>query len=264
MKSLSRVSTIGCAVLALAAVGITLVTFCSLIIPEYRKATFYQVVASTAVAELVFFGYLAYLLAAGQKGTDPAHAVRLRTMLLVALWGLAILISGAFAVVPRYADSLYSDRILIWQMLGTFLALAAAFFLNRQQAAIEEKMIEPERQRTQVQSYALGVDSLLAKLTPLAAKRPAKAVELEQLSKRLDTLRSELQGAFPRTERAAGRLVDPAPLELIEQNLRELHDQIQRLAQVSDAQLEGELDTARQRIDNTIAAVRHRQKSLSF
>lgn len=264
MKSVGRSTTVWMVLLAIAAVALTVVTFFSLIIPEYRKATFYQVVVGICLAEVIFFGFLGYLLSAAQRGNDPAHAVRLRTMSLVTVWFLFVSVSGAFAVMPRYADSLYSDKILIWQMLLTFAVLAWAFFFSRQQAVLEEKSTEPERQRAQVQSYALGTDTLLAELRRLGGRRPAKAVELDRLTKRVDTLRSELQGAFPRTERAAGQLVDPAPLERIEGSLRGLHDQVERLDQVSEGQLDQELERAHRLVDDAIAAVRQRQKALTF
>jgi hypothetical protein len=90
------------------------------------------------------------------------------------------------------------------------------------------------------------------------------AVELERLTKRVDTLRSELQGAFPRTERVAGQLVDPAPLERIEESLRALHDQVGRLGQVPEGQLDQEIERARRLVDDAIAAIRQRQKALTF
>ena len=254
----------GITLLASLAATITVVTFCTLITPEFRNRTFHQVVTTCCLAELVFFGYLAFLFWAGSHGSDPAHAVRLRTMTLITLWALAIIASGAFAVAPAYADTLYSDKILIWQLIGTFLALAAAFFLHQQQAGIEAGSAGPQQDRAQVQSYALGLDPLLSLVTALSLKRPQQAVSLDHLRRRLETLRHQLAASFARTDRLAGRMVEPVSLPALEQELRALHDHIEGLAEVPEGQLEEEMGKAREAIDRAIVAVQHRQKALSF
>lgn len=261
----TRLATaVGMALLAILAAVITVVTFYTLITPEFRNRTFHQVVASCCLAELVFFGYLAFLFWAGSHGSDPAHAVRLRTMTLITLWALAVIVSGAFAVVPAYADTFYSDKILIWQLIGTFPALAAAFLLHRQQAGIEAGSAGPQQGRAQVQSYALGLDPLLNLVSGLSVKRPQQAVSLDHLRKRLETLRHQLAASFPRTDRLAGRMVEPVNLPALEQELRALHDRIGGLAAVPEEQLEQEMEKAREAIDQAIVAVQHRQKALSF
>lgn len=257
-------AAVSLAVLAILAVVITVVTFDTLITPEFRNRTFHHVVTTCCLAELVFFGYLAFLFWAGSRGSDPAHAVRLRTMTLITLWALAIIVSGAFAVAPSYTDTFYSDKILIWQLLVTFLVLAAAIVLHQQQAAVEAGSAGPQQERAQVQSYALGLDPLLSLVTALSQKRPAQAVTLDHLRKRLETLRHQLSASFPRTDRVAGRLVEPVSLQALEQELRALHDRIEGFAEVPEAQLEAETGKARELIDRAIVAVQHRQKALSF
>jgi hypothetical protein len=249
------------AVLFLAAAGVTLAAFYSLITPEYRGKTFYQAAAGCCVAELVFSAFLAFTLSAGTQRGAPGHAVRLRVMTLVTVWAVVMIIGSAVAVAPAHADSFYSDKILIWQLIFTFFMVGAAYFMQRQGAVVEAISTEPQRQRTQVQSYASGVERLLPRIQALSGKQPAKAIEVDRLHKRVDTLRTQLMSNLPIGERAAGRLVEPPAPEQVEDRLRELHDQVDRLCGADAAAFDAELEKTRQAVDAAVAALRQRRDS---
>jgi len=263
MSRTRTIPVVWIAVLFLAAAGITIAAFYSFIIPEYRKLTFYQVMVTCCVAELVFFGYLSYTLSGGADARDLAHAVQLRTMALITAWALGIIISGAVAVSAKYTNTFFSDKILLWQLIASFLVFAGAFFFHHQQVGIEEKRAEPERQRVQVQSYALGVDRLLGDLRGLPGKHPDRAVQLDQLAKRLETLKSQLRGVLPVAERRTDRLVEPESPEHVEQSLRKVHERVQGLIAAGPESFARELDLARQAVDEAIATLRHRQGALT-
>ena len=228
------------AVLFLAAAGITLTAFYSLITPEYRGQTFYQAAAGCCVAELVFSAFLAFTLSAGTQRGAPGHAVRLRIMTLVTVWAVVMIIGSAVAVAPARVDSFYSDKILIWQLIFTFFMVAGAFFL-------------------QLQSYAGGMDRLLAKIQGLSSRQPAKAVAVDRLYKRVDTLRTQLLSSLPIGERAAGRMVEPPPPEQLEDRLRELHDQVDQLCDADTAAFDAELEKTRQAVEAAVAVLRQRR-----
>jgi hypothetical protein len=248
-------------VLYLAAAGITVAAFYSLITPEYRGKTFYQAAAGCCVAELVFSAFLAFTLSSGLQRGAPGHAVRLRVMTLVTLWAVIMIIGSAVAVAPAHADSFYSDKILIWQLIFTFFMVAGAYFLQRQGAVVEAVTTGPQRQRTQVQSYASGLEPLLARIQGLAAKQPAKATQVDQLYKRVDTVRTQLTSNLPIGERALGRLVEPPAPEQLEDRLRELHDQVGRLCNADAATFDAELSKTRQAVDSAVAVLRQRRDS---
>ena len=247
------------AVLFLAAAGITLTAFYSLITPEYRGQTFYQAAAGCCVAELVFSAFLAFTLSAGTQRGAPGHAVRLRIMTLVTVWAVVMIIGSAVAVAPARVDSFYSDKILIWQLIFTFFMVAGAFFLQRQGGVVEALHAEPQRQRAQLQSYAGGMDRLLAKIQGLSSRQPAKAVAVDRLYKRVDTLRTQLLSSLPIGERAAGRMVEPPPPEQLEDRLRELHDQVDQLCDADTAAFDAELEKTRQAVEAAVAVLRQRR-----
>jgi hypothetical protein len=264
MSETQRTSVFWIGALFLAAAGITIATFYSLIIPEYRHLTFYQVIVASCLAELIFFGCLAYVISGKAPSRDPGHAVRLRIMVLVVFWTLGIIISGAVATSSKFADSLYSDKILIWQLIASFLILLGVYFFHRQQIVIEEKQAGPERQRSQLQSYTLGVDRLLGSLRNLPGNHPDRAVQLDQLCKRLETLKSQLRGVLPAGESRTDRLVEPESADRVEQSLRKVHEQIRQLTAAGPESFQAEFDLARNAVDDAIATLRHRQNALTL
>lgn len=256
----SRATTFGSlAVLFLAAAGITAATFYSLITPDYRGKTFYQALGGCWLAELIFAACLAFTLVAGLQSGAPGQATRRRLLTWVAGWAVVIIAGSAVAVAPRYADSFYSDKILIWQLIFTFFVAAGACLLQRQAAVVEATAAEPQRQRTKVQSYASGVEVLLPRIRDLSAKQPAKATQVDQLCRRVDTLRVQLLSSLPVGERAGGRLVDPPAPELVEDRLRQLHDQVDLLCGANAASINLELEKTRQAVDAAVAALRQRR-----
>ena len=246
------------------AAALTAAAFFSFIIPEYRGTTFYHVLGSSLVAELVFFAYLAYAMIAGPAPGEPSPGMRLRIMVLVIFGLLVILVSGAVAIAPTQADTFYSDKILLWQMLFVFALFVGAYLLNRQDMVLQQGRAEPERGRLQLQSYAMGVDALLTSVRELIARRPTSAVELEKLVKRLDTLKTQLLANSPLSSRMPERGAGPTLTEWIVQQLRDVHEQVHRLAEADEAGFLGQLTRTHEGVDAVIAALRHRENAVSF
>ncbi len=252
------------ALLCLAAIGLTIASFYAFLIPEYRGITFYSVIASTCAAELVLFAYLGYVLTVPHTVKRPSPAVRMRILALVVLWFLVILVSGSVAAHPSQADSFYSDKILVFQSILTFLLLLGAYFFHRQDVLVQVRHDEPLRQRVHLQSYAVGIDELADVLRSATERHPAGALELDRLAKRLDTLKSQLMSVSPVAEREPARLVAPLNTEQIEERLREVHDRVRRLAEAGDDVLGEHLVRARQSVDALLGLLRRREEVTAF
>ena len=111
----SPLTTVLClSLLLLCGMGLTIVSFFALIVPEDRGPTFYVVLASLCAAEAVLFGYLAYFATVPHSVKRPSPAVRMRILVLVIIWFLIVLCTGIFAVHPGQADTFFSDKIIIW------------------------------------------------------------------------------------------------------------------------------------------------------
>lgn len=215
------------------------------------------------MAELVFFGYLLYVIGARSAPDQPDVANRLRLMMIVTVWMLVILVSSAIAAAPSSSDSFFSNGMLVLQLIFTFLVLVAVFFQHRQALVVQMRDAVPQVQRRRLDSYAGGMDNLLADLRALAARAPERIVEIEALSRRVDTVRTQLRSAttvMPRNNRPAA----PADDELIEQRLTAVHDAMAALSASDPQQMAESLARARAAVDQALAALRQRENALTF
>jgi len=257
-------TTLWLGVLYLIAAGITVVVLHTFVLSEHRGETFYTVLMGVCVAELAFFAYLLHMLTAEGGAQTSGHAVRLRIMGMVAFWAVAILVSGGIALAPSLADTFYADKLLAFQLVFTGMALAAAYLFHRQGTVLEDAQTVPQQERVRLQSFAAGIDPLIAITTAVADHWPAGAVELDRLAKRLDTLRTQLLSASPATRRDGPRAVQPVADEEIERHLREVHAQVLDLAQAGTEALPGLVASVSQAIDGAVRTLRLRGDSLTF
>ena len=257
-------TTLWLGVLYLVTAGITVVVLHSFILPEHRGQTFYTVLMGACVAELAFFAYLLHLLTAEGGTQTSGHPVRLRTMAMVAFWTVAILVSGGIALAPSLADTFYADKLLAFQLIFTFLVLAGAYLFHRQGAVLEDAQAAPRQERVTLQSFAAGIDPLLAITTAVVQRWPAGAVELDRLAKRLDTLRTQLLSVSPAAQRDGPRAVQPVTAEEIERHLRDVHAQVRDLAEAAPEALPGLVTRVSQAVEGAVSTLRLRGESLTF
>lgn len=264
MKRIKPTMSGGLTVLLLIAVGLTIATFYSFIIPEDRGEAFYSGIFACCIAEVVLFYWLRYTLAARSVPDHPDLAVRMRLMLLVVGWTLVILVTSSVAADPDNADTFFTDKIIIFQLIITFLAFGAFFFQYRQAVALQIRDDVPQHERRRLESCAGGLDPSLADLRALASREPDHAVALEGLAKRIDTLKTQLQSASANTSGDRYRPVNPADAGLIEERLNELHDELAQLLSASGEQLADKLEKVRSTADRVLATLRQREDAVTF
>jgi hypothetical protein len=249
---------------ALVAIGLTVASFFALVVPDDRGQTFYSVMVSLCVAELVLFGYSAYMLTVPQTVTRPSPAVRMRIMVLVVIWFLIILISGAVAVHPDRADTFYGDKIILFQCILTFLFLMGAFFFHWQDVSLQVRDAAPQRERVHIQSYTTGMDDLLTIVRRLEDQYPESAVDVDRLAKKLDSLKTQLLTVSPVAQRPTERLVQPVDTEQIEQQLREIHETVKALADAAEGEVAEKIRAAGGSVDDLAGLLRRREDVISF
>ena len=264
MNRISLSTILWCVLLAGATIGVTVAAYMSLIIPEYRKTSFWIAMVAGCFGELVAFTYLPYLLVARHTTARPSPAVRMRVMVMIVLWVVFLLATGALAAAPSWQDTFFSDKILLWQLIASLALLMAAYFLSRQEVAMQARQAGPQQERVRFQSYASGLDPLLAAVLDLGRRHPEAAVDLDRLAKRLDTLKSHLLSISPAANRDADRLVDPVSTQDVERGLLGLHEGIKQLEPGPAEELPARAARAGQLVDEGIAAIRHRENALSF
>lgn len=242
------------------AIGLTVAAFYTLILPEDREATFYSVMVSLCVAEMILFGYLAYLATVPESVERPSPAARMRILVLVVIWFVIMLIAGSIAVHPSQADTFYSDKIILLESIVTFLFLLGAFFVHGQDVSIQVRDEVPQQGSIQLQTYAGGVDELVDAIRRLQERCPDSSLVLDRLGTRLDTLKTQLTAVSPVTDRPMGRLAEPVSSEQIETRLRELRKVVLGLRDANEAELDG----VGERVDSLISLLRRREDMTTF
>ena len=251
-------------VLWLLAAALTVAGFVSFIIPDDRGPSFYSVVSYICFSELIVFGYVAYLLTVPHTVKRPSQAVRLRIMVLVVIWFLAVLITGCIAVRPSLADTFFSDKIILFHLLFTFLLLLSAYFMHRSDVAIQIQQDVPQRQRVQFQSFSATIQASIECVRALSASNPECAADMDNLAKRLDTLKTQLLSISPAAEREQARVVPAPSLEGIEDRLGALHDSVKQLQSTTAEKLGEQIGEIRSATDSLISTLRDREDVLSL
>jgi hypothetical protein len=252
------------AVLWAVAVAVTTAGFFTFIVTPERGTTFYAVWLYTCFAELVLFGYAAYLMTVPHTVTRPSPAVRNRTMVMIVIWFIVILAMGCIAVHPNLRDTFYSDKVIFFQVVLTFLLLLGAYFMHRQDVGIQVAQEQPERERVRLQAYSGAVQAAVDVIKELGSHNPDRLVLLERAEKRLETLKSVLLSASPVAERDRERLVSPVSTEEVESGLRKLNEALEVLKTSSQEDFEGAVTRVRETADRIIAALRHREETIRF
>lgn len=261
----SPVITVLCLLfLALCGIGLTAASFHALIVPAYRSLTFYCAMTSLCFAEFVLFGYLAYMATVPQSVKRPSPAVRMRIMVLVIIWFLVVLITSIVAVHPSTADTYFSDKIIIWQAIATFLCILGSFFLHWQDVNIQQRDDAPQRERVRLESYAGGVSSLLATLRRSGDRHPDSALQVDRAMTKLDTLKSHLLSVSPMAERPTERLVPGIDVAKVESQLTAIHSSFAPMGQLDERQFEVQLTAICEQVDAVIELLRHREDAITF
>jgi hypothetical protein len=263
MNRIHPATLIGLLLLFLLAVGITAAAYFTLVGPEDRHPAFHSGLIASCLSELVFFVYLLYVIGAGPSPRQPDAANRLRLMAIIAFWMLVIIISGGIAAAPGNVETFFSQKILAFQLILTFLVFLAVFFQHRQAVVVQVRDAVPQAQRRRLESYAGGLVNLLADLRALAARHPDQLVEIEALSRRVDTVRTQLLSTGAVIPRH-GRPVAPAGEELIAQRLGAVHDAIAALTAADPQQMAGAFAHARDAVEHVLSALRQRENTLTF
>ncbi len=248
----------------LLAAALTVVAFLSFIIPDYRGLTFYSVLVYICFSELILFGYIAYLFTVPQTVKRPSQAVRIRIMTMVVLWFLAILVTGIVAVRPSLADTFYSDKILFFHLLLTFLLLLGAYFIQRQDVVIQMRQDVPQRERVRFQSYSGTIQASIDCVRSVSLNKPGSVLELDDLAKRLDTLKTQLLSFSPVAERDQTRMVQPPSLNGFGEQLQALYDSTKKLSNITNENIVEEIGKIRSATDSLISSLRSREDMISL
>jgi hypothetical protein len=248
----------------LLAAALTVAGFYSFVIEDDRGATFYCVLSYVCFAELILFGYVAYLWTVPHTVQRPSRAVRLRVMVLVVIWFLAILVTGCLAVHPSAADTWYSDKILLFHLILTFLLLVGAYLLHRADVTLQLQRDAPERERVTLKSYSGMVQTSIESVRSLSGRDMEHMKALDHLAKRLDLLKSQLLSVSPTARREQARTVAVPALEGIEERLGAIQGSVRAMETAKKEAIGEQIAKIREATDSLIASLREREDKLSY
>jgi hypothetical protein len=246
--------------LLLLAVALTITAYYSLVIPEFRGQSFAVGLITSIIAQLVWFGYLLYAQGAPSRRDVPDAAVRGRVLSLLTVWAVLVVVLGAIGAAPGNADTMVSDRLLIIELALTLAAMAAVVFAHRQAVVVQS--LQSQRP-TPLRQYAGGLDPLVAGIRDLAGASPAHAVVLDELARRIDTLKNQLLASSPDSDRTEGPATASAT-ESLTRCLHELHDQCEALAKAPPGEFDDVMARVRRSVEAALAAARFRENALTF
>lgn len=264
MNRFPLMTVVWLALFCVCALGLTIYGFCAFITPEYRRETFHLMLAIICLGEVIVFAYSGYMLTVPESVTRPSPAMRMRILALVLFWFVVIFFTGIIAVHPGNVDSFFSDKMVLFQGIFTLFLLMGAFFLHRQDVVLQVRDEVPQRERVQLQTYVGGVDAMIELLRTVEDEHEDLAKEFDRLTKGFDTLRSQLLAVSPVAVRQGGRIVEPVPVEKIEEELLQLRGAVNSLADAPSEKVADLLPKIRQQVNSVTDLLRRREDALSF
>jgi len=168
--------------------AITIISFISFFPPDLRGKTFFIVIGMICISEIVFFIYTAYsLIISGKEGGgDPA--VRNLIHIFIGVWWLLLLLTGIIAILPSYADTFFSDKIILIQVIITFFLFACAYFLSSKSRQVESIKVEKQQESLEMEKYIKEFSLMISKFQTLGEKYPEHLIRLDRLTKKIESL----------------------------------------------------------------------------
>jgi len=177
------------------AAAITATIFLVFIPEPDRGMTFYVVLSLVIAAELVLFSHLAYNRLAE---TDPtvSTAARIQVQGLVVIWFIATVIIAAYATSQPRADTLASDKLLLIDLVITFLFFLAAAAIYGRSREVEEADQSITAKRVELRTRARDIDQVLLAVDQLGAREQQHAALAAGVRKKLELTRTSLESTF--------------------------------------------------------------------
>jgi hypothetical protein len=182
--------------LFLLAAAVTCAAFAVFVPGPDRGKTFYVALSIVVAAELVFFAHLAHSALARAGVPTASAATRFHVHGLILLWFVLAVVTAIIAADPDRADTLAADRVLVVYLILTFLFFAAAYFVYSRDLQVEEADREVAAERKHVAAQAVDVEQVMATVRQLGRAHAECALAADGVVKKLDIVRSELEGAL--------------------------------------------------------------------
>lgn len=182
------------ALLALLGVLVTCAVFAVFVPGPERGKTFYVAASIVCCAVITFFAHLTHSRLASRGVPTATPPVRIQVQFLIFIWLIAAIIAAAVAANPEHADTFYSDRVFMVYLVLTFLFFMAAYFVYTKDIEVDAEDRDLAQERRDVQFNVPDIETVMHAVQDTARQHPEHAVLADRVYKRLDTVRSALEG----------------------------------------------------------------------
>lgn len=182
--------------LAVLAVLVTCAAFAVFVPGPDRGITFYIAASIVCTAELVLWAQLLHTRLAARGVPTATPPVRIQIHALAVLWLLAAIVVSIIALNPERADTFGADRAFIVYVILTFLFFLGAYFLYARDIAVERMDRATAIARREVQSGLPNIEYAMRMVRDISQHFSEHAIAADRVHKKLDTVRSALEGVL--------------------------------------------------------------------
>jgi hypothetical protein len=247
-------------VLFLLAAAVTCAAFFVFVPGPDRKLTFYVALSLVVAAEFVFFSHLLHSRLAEMGLPTATSATRAQVQGAIAIWFIATVVLAVLAVNPDRADTFTADRLLVIDLILTFLLFACAWFLYSRDVEVQQVTADLVEERESIQVKIPDLEEAVRAVADAGRKHAEHAVAADRVAKKLDTVRSAIEGALVSERALAGDDRDWAS---------KIQGQVVQLSELSgkaggaDAdQVADALERVAKQAEEVLATLKRRDKSL--
>lgn len=228
---------------------------------EGRMLTFYVAMSLVIAAEFMFFAHLAFSKVAEARGGEVSTATRFQVQGMIVLWLVATIVAAVLSVDPERAGTIKADKILIIDLILTFFFFAFAYFMYGKDVEVGRATRALAAERSRVQISVPDLEQVIRAVADLGRRLPEHAVAADQAGKKVDTVRSALEGAIV-SERALGEEALRQMDAQIQQQIDQLAGLARGLAQAASDQVPQALRGIGEQAEAILTSARRRERAL--
>ena len=172
----------------------TYATFAAFVAGPDRRTTFYVAVSLVCAAELVLFAHMAHSRLARAGVPTASRAGRIQVNVLILVWLVLTIIAATVMANPAKADTIYSDRVLAVYLVLTFLFFLGVYGIYTRDIEISKVDRQLVAQRRILQLNVPDIEQVMRAVEELGRQHADQAVLADRVRKRVDTVRSALEG----------------------------------------------------------------------
>ena len=187
-------------------------------------------------------------------------ATRAQVQGAIVIWFIVTVVLAVLAVDPDRADTFTADKLLVIDLIVTFLLFACAYFLYSRNVEVQQATGDLVAERESIQLNVPDLEEAVSAVAGVGRRNAEHTVLADRVAKRVDTVRSAIEGVLV-SERALAAGEAGWASRIQEQVVR-LADLARAAAEASADQVPDSLDRIARQADDVLATLKRRDRSL--